>query len=228
MKYTDVVSKAPCTASVMAILAIGIFVSPQTANAEPLYAKGDWLFGLNAAKVFTEETLDSISAGGAAIPGSGIEISNDVTLSFDVSYFLNSSLAVNFYGGLPASANLTGSGSLAGLPVGGTDYGPAILSLQYHFETKSSFSPYVGAGIARVLFMEEQGNAVADLNLKDAWAPALQVGVRYQMSENWFANADIRYTPFETDISGSLGGAPVNGTVSVDPTILSIGFAYRF
>ncbi len=69
---------------------------------------------------------------------------------------------------------------------------------------------------------------MANFNLKDAWAPALQVGMRYQVSENWFANADIRYTPFETDLSGSLNGAPVNGKVSVEPTILNIGFAYRF
>ncbi len=114
------------------------------------------------------------------------------------------------------------------MPVGETQYGPAIFSLQYHFATKSSFSPYVGAGIARILFLEEEGNALANLDLEDAWAPALQIGVRYQVSENWFANADIRYVPFETDLSGSLGGAPVKGTVSVDPTILNLGFAYRF
>lgn len=228
MKHTDLVSKAPYAAGVMAIMAIGGFVSPHTADADPLYAKGDWLIGVNAAKVFTEETLDSISAGGTPIAGAGVDISDDTTLSFDVSYFLESSVAINFFGGLPATANLTGAGSLAGTPIGETKYGPAILSLQYHFETKSSFSPYVGAGIARILFLEEQGNAVADLDLKDAWAPALQVGVRYQLSEKWFANADIRYTPFETDISGTLGGAPVNGKVSVDPTILNIGVAYRF
>ena len=154
--------------------------------------------------MFTEESLESIRAGGVPIPGSEIQITNDTTLSFDVSYFLDSAVAVNFFGGLPASADLTGANSLAGLPVGETKYGPAIQSLQYHFATEANF------------------------NLKDAWAPALQVGMRYQVSENWFANADIRYTPFETDLSGSPNGAPVSGKVSVEPTILNIGFAYRF
>ncbi|MGC8202952.1 OmpW/AlkL family protein [Aliiroseovarius sp. PTFE2010] len=228
MKHTDLVSKVPCAAHVMGIMVVGCFASPHTAVAESLYTKGDWLVGVNAAKAFTEESLDSISAGGAPIPGAGVDISDDTTLSFDVSYFLGSSVAINFFGGLPASANLTGAGSLAGTPVGETKYGPAILSLQYHFATKSSFSPYVGAGLGRILFLEEQGNAVADLDLNDAWAPALQVGMRYQVSENWLANADIRYTPFKTDLSGTLGGAPVKGSVSVDPTILNIGFAYRF
>jgi len=228
MKHTDWVSKIPCAAKVMAFMTVGCLAPLHAANAESLYAKGDWLLGVNAAKVFTEESLDSITAGGAAIPGSEIEITNDITLSFDASYFLSSAVAINFFGGLPASANLTGAGNLAGMPVGETQYGPAILSLQYHFATKSSFSPYVGAGIARILFLEEDGNALANLDLEDAWAPALQIGVRYQVSENWFANADIRYVPFETDLSGTLGGAPVKGTVSVDPTILNLGFAYRF
>lgn len=228
MKQSNVKSKGPFASKFVLITMIGGFSSFSVANAEPLYSKGDWLFGLNAAKVFTNETLDSISAGGAPIPGAGVNITDDTTLSFDVSYFLNSSVALNFFGGLPASANLAGSGSLTGLPVGETEYGPAVLSLQYHFSTNSSVSPYVGAGIARILFLEEQGDALADFDLKDAWAPAVQVGMRYQMSDNWFANADIRYTPFETDISGTLGGAPVRGKISVDPTILNIGIAYRF
>ncbi|MDY6858879.1 MAG: OmpW family outer membrane protein [Pseudomonadota bacterium] len=199
-----------------------------TPNAESLYSKGDWLFGLNAARVLTDETLNSVSLGGVPVAGAGLGISDDTTLTFDVSYFLNSSVALNFYAGLPATASLAGSGSLAGARVGETKYGPAIFSLQYHFETGSSFSPYVGAGVARILFMDEQGVDVASLDLKDAWAPALQVGMRYQVSENWFANADIRYTPFETDFTGLLGGLPANGNASVDPTIVNVGFAYRF
>lgn len=225
MKHSEINSKRSCTSKFALITILGCLLPLSATNAEPLYSKGDWLFGVNAVKVLTNENLDSISAGGAPISGAGIDITDDTTLSFDVSYFLNSSIAFNFFGGLPASASLAGSGSLGGLPVGETKYGPAVLSLQYHFATKSSLSPYVGAGIARILLLEEKGNALANLDLKDAWAPALQVGMRYQVSDNWFANADIRYTPFETDISGTLGGAPVGGKVSVDPTILNIGFA---
>lgn len=228
MKQSNVKPKGPFASKFVLITMLGCFSSFSVANAEPLYSKGDWLFGLNAAKVFTNETLDSISAGGAPISGAGVDITDDTTLSFDVSYFFSSSLALNFFGGLPAAANLTGTGSLGGLPVGETKYGPAVLSLQYHFATNSSVSPYIGAGIAKILFLEEKGNALTDFDLADAWAPALQVGMRYQVSENWFANADIRYTPFETDFSGTLGGAPVRGKISVDPTILNIGIAYRF
>lgn len=228
MKHSGVGSKGSRTSKFALITILGCLSSLSAANAEPLYSKGDWLFGVNAAKVFTDETLDSISAGGAPIPGAGVDVTDDTTLSFDVSYFLDSSMALNLFGGLPAGARFVGRGSLGGLPFGETKYGPVVLSLQYHFTTKSFLSPYVGAGVARILFLEEQGDALADFDLKDAWAPALQVGMRYKVRENWFANADIRYTPFELDASGTLGGAPVRGKISVDPTILNIGIAYRF
>ena len=90
MKQSNVKSKGPFASKFVLITMIGGFSSFSVANAEPLYSKGDWLFGLNAAKVFTNETLDSISAGGAPIPGAGVNITDDTTLSFDVSYFLNS------------------------------------------------------------------------------------------------------------------------------------------
>ncbi|MEC9041531.1 MAG: OmpW family outer membrane protein, partial [Pseudomonadota bacterium] len=45
---------------------------------------------------------------------------------------------------------------------------------------------------------------------------------------NWSANFDVRYAPFEADITGNLGPAPVQAKVEVDPTIVSIGVAYRF
>ena len=38
----------------------------------------------------------------------------------------------------------------------------------------------------------------------------------------------LRYAPFEADITGNLGPAPVQAKVEVDPTIVSIGVAYRF
>jgi outer membrane protein len=217
-----------CNAGLLFATALACFASPKAARAEPLYSRGDWLLGISAAKVFTGEKLDSISAGGLAIPGAGIDITNDTTLTLDVSYFLSPSVAINFFGGFPASADLTGEGSVQGLPVGETKYGPAALSLQYHFATNSGFGPYLGIGVARVLFMDEKGDALTDFDLEDAWAPAIQIGLRYQVNQNWLANFDLRYIPFETDVSGGLGGAPVDAKISVDPIILNAGFAYRF
>ena len=184
--------------------------------------------GLNATRVLTDEDLRSPSAGGAPLPNANLSINNDTTVSFDVSYFLSNQLAFNVFGGIPASADLQGEESLSGLFLGQTDYGPVILSLQYHVLTGSKFSPYFGAGVGRIFFLNEKDRALTDFDVEDTWAPAVQAGFRWRIHNNWSANFDVRYAPFKADITGNLGPAPVEAEVEVDPTIVSIGVAYRF
>lgn len=222
MDFTN--SKAKSGLAALIIVA----TAASNASAEPLYSGGDWVVGLNATKVLTGESLHDTTVVGVPVPHADVAITDDMTLTFDVSYFLNPFIAVDFYSGIPASAALTGKGSLAGLPIGKTKYGPAILSLQIHVPSVGGLSPYVGVGVGRVLFFNENGGALDNFNLDDAWAPALQAGFRYRLNENWLANVDVRYVPFKSDVSGLLGGAPVNASVEVDPVLVNVGVAFRF
>lgn len=223
MKYS--ITTLKCCLTTTALLCSATAASAQS---NPLYSKGDWVIGVNAARVFTNEEFDSVSAAGSPVPGAALSINDDTTVSFDVSYFVSSRIALNLFGGVPASASLQGEGALAGLALGETDYGPAILSLQYHLPVTDRIDAYAGAGVARLLFLNEQDGAVSNFDVKDAWAPALQVGTRYRIAGNWMANLDVRYVPFDAEITGALGPAPVAAEVEVDPVILNIGVAYRF
>lgn len=223
MDFTNSKVKGVLAAAVIVVVtAIG-----DTA-AEPLYSGGDWVLGLNATRVFTSESLQSTTLAGLPVLGADVAITDDTTLTFDVSYFVNPFFAVNFYGGVPASASLIGKGSLAGLPIGETKYGPAILSLQFHPLSIHGLSPYLGVGVGRVLFLDEKDGALTNFNLNDAWAPALQAGLRFRLNENWLANFDVRYVPFKSHVSGQLGGAPVHAIVQVDPILVNVGVAFRF
>lgn len=82
-------------------------------------------------------------------------------------------------------------------------------------------------GVGRILFLDEKDRAITDFDLEDIWAPAVQAGFRWRIHNNWSANFDVRYAPFEADITGNLGPAPVQAEVEVDPPIVSIGVAYR-
>jgi outer membrane protein len=214
--------------SLVAFFLLSVAASLANAQSEPVYSIGDWVIGLNATRVLTDEDLRSPSAGGAPIPNANLSINDDTTVSFDVSYFLNNQLAFNVFGGIPASADLRGEESLSGLFLGETDYGPLILSLQYHVWTGNNFSPYFGAGVGRILFLNEKDRVLTDFDVEDTWAPAVQAGFRWKMHNNWSANFDVRYAPFKADITGNLGAAPVQAKVKVNPTIVSIGVAYRF
>ena len=98
MRNDVVKSKGAWNLKVALITMTGCFSPLSAANADPIYSEGDWLVGVNAVKVFTSETLDSVSMGGARIPQAGIDVTDDATLSIDASYFLNSSFALNFFG----------------------------------------------------------------------------------------------------------------------------------
>lgn len=198
------------------------------AGPRPFQSRGDWVIEVSAAKVFTKEKFDAVSVGDQPVTGADLSINDDTTVSFDVSYFLTPSVALNVFGGVPASARLRGRGALAGLELGKTDYGPAIVSLQYHRPLNERLDAYGGVGVGRLLFVNEGDGAVAGFHVEDAWAPALQAGTRYRLAGDWMANVDVRYAPFKAKISGRLGPAPVAARVKVDPLIVDVGLAYSF
>jgi outer membrane protein len=68
----------------------------------------------------------------------------------------------------------------------------------------------------------------SDFDIHDSWAPAGQLGVRYELNRSWMLNADVRYVPFSTHASGSLGGAPARTRLDIDPILTSVGITFRF
>jgi len=108
------------------------------------------------------------------------------------------------------------------------NYGPVILSAQYHFNNLGRVHPYLGVGVGRIVFLNERDRALANFSIDDSWAPAAQVGVRYELDTAWMLNADVRYVPFSTHATGSLGGAPVRTSLDIDPILANVGVTYRF
>nr|6QAM_A Chain A, Outer membrane protein AlkL [Pseudomonas oleovorans]6QWR_A Chain A, Outer membrane protein AlkL [Pseudomonas oleovorans] len=193
------------------------------------YNQGDWVASFNFSKVYVGEELGDLNVGGGALPNADVSIGNDTTLTFDIAYFVSSNIAVDFFVGVPARAKFQGEKSISSLGrVSEVDYGPAILSLQYHYDSFERLYPYVGVGVGRVLFFDKTDGALSSFDIKDKWAPAFQVGLRYDLGNSWMLNSDVRYIPFKTDVTGTLGPVPVSTKIEVDPFILSLGASYVF
>ncbi|GLK90878.1 OmpW/AlkL family protein [Pseudomonas turukhanskensis] len=204
-------------------------LSGETYSRGAGYNKGDWVASLNLSKVYVDETLGPLNVGGSTVPSAAVSIGNDTTVTFDIAYFITDKVALDLFVGVPARAKFQGEGSISALErVSEVDYGPAILSLQYHFDNFERFHPYVGLGVGRVFFFDKTDGALTSFDIEDKWAPAVQVGLRYDFGNSWMVNSDIRYIPFETDVSGTLGSAPVSTKIEVDPFILSVGASYMF
>lgn len=202
--------------------------SSQPVSAQDSQPHKRWAVSVNATHVFVKEAASDITLAGGPLPGADVSIGNATSVVADVGYFITPNLAANLFFGIPATAAIDGAGSVEPLgTLARVDYGPVILSGQYHFDF-GPVHPYVGVGAARVLFMNVRDGALADFSIEDRWAPAAQAGLRVELGEAWMLNADVRYVPFSTRAAGSLSGAPVQARFEIDPILASAGLAYRF
>lgn len=211
-----------------AVAALSAF-SAQAASAQDAGGFKRWAVSLNATRVSVSEDAPDITLAGGPVPGSNVTIGDATSATVDVGYFFTPNVAADLFLGIPATAEIAGAGSLEPLgTLAMVNYGPVILSAQYHFNNLGRVHPYLGLGVGRIVFLNERDRALANFSIDDSWAPAAQLGVRYELDAAWMLNADVRYVPFSTHASGSLGGAPVRATLDFDPILANVGLTYRF
>jgi len=212
-------------AAALAILS----ASPQAALAQDSAEFKRWAASLNVTRVFVHEDAPNITLAGGPVPGSNVRIGDATSVTFDIGYFFTANVAANLFLGVPATAIIDGTGSIEPLgTLAKVNYGPIILSAQYHFNNLGKVHPYLGVGVGRIVFLNEKDRTLADFSIDDSWAPAAQLGVRYELGAAWMLNADVRYVPFSTHAAGLLGGAPVRSSLDIDPILTSVGVTYRF
>jgi outer membrane protein len=203
-----------------------------SASAAAAQDAGDfrrWAVSVNATQVFVHGKASHITLGGGRVPGSDVSIDDVSSATVDVGYFFTPNVAGDLFLGVPPTAKIDGAGSIGALgALAEVDFGPVILSAQYHFNGLGQVHPYLGLGVGRIVFLNKNGRALTDFHIEDSWAPAVQAGVRYDLNPAWMLNADIRYVPFSTDASGSLGGVPVQATLHFKPILANVGLTYRF
>ena len=112
---------------------------------------------------------------------------------------------------------------------------PPTVTAKYHFNSKGKFSPYVGAGVTYIWFYSEDSKNNVDLNLKDGFGYAVQLGLDVNTASKWSYNVDVKKIFFETDAyvgATTAGGAYVadalRSKVTLDPLVVSVGFGYKF
>jgi outer membrane protein len=196
--------------------------APEAAT-ETAAAAGPWQVRVRGLGVITN---DSGSVDG--MDGSDLSYGDSVIPELDISYYLTDNIAAELILGT-TYANIYGEGSLAGLgKVGKTWVLPPTLTLQYHFTDFGAFKPYVGAGVNYTMFYSQKGDAVSDLDVKNTFGTALQVGADYMVNEHWGVNFDVKKLFLKADFDATVGGAAVSGKAKLDPWLIGAGITYRF
>lgn len=183
---------------------------------------GDWLVRGRLINVAPSESATITPIGG------DVDIDSSVVPELDITYFVADEWAFELILGVTPH-DVSAVGTAAGdIDLGDVTLLPPTLTLQYHFNPEGQFRPYVGAGVNYTHFFNENtasSSIATSIDYDASFGYALQAGFDYQLNDDWFFNADVKYVDIDTDVT-------INGTiqadVEIDPTIFGIGFGRRF
>jgi outer membrane protein len=208
------------------------------ASAASAYEAGDMIVRAGAASAQPDDSSSVLKLNGGSLPGSEAGIAHDESLGITFTYMLNSDWGVEVLAATPfehdINANLDGDW----LSAGSTKHLPPTVSLQYFpMDADSKIQPYIGIGLTYTTFFQEDlggelGAALegGDLEFDDSYGASFQLGVDYQINENWLLNAAVWKMDIDTDtkITSGDGLTVVKTTVDIDPMVYMISLGYKF
>lgn len=207
-----------------------------TAVAGVAAADNPWMIRGRVIGVLPSESAD-LSVAGAPLGGS-VDISDEYVPELDISYFFNKHIAAELI--LATTKHDVTATNVAA--VGGADVKlgsvwvlPPTLTVQYHFTEMGKFKPYVGAGVNATLFYnEDEGSTADNIDYDSSIGPALQVGFDYDLDGEpggWAFNADVKKIWINSDVTVDFTtalGATVKADADINPTVVGLGFGYKF
>ncbi|MCA3693986.1 OmpW family outer membrane protein [Aquidulcibacter sp.] len=167
----------------------------------------------------------SIRTAAGAATGLNVKVNDSFVPTIGLEYYVNPSLSLEL---------IAGSGNHKVKAVGGATnvevlelwHVPPTLTAKYHFAPDARVSPYVGAGLTYIWFASEDGKNGFNVDLKDDFGYALQVGADIATSGPWSVNLDLKHIAFETDANINFGA--LKSKVTLDPWVASVGIGYKF
>jgi outer membrane protein len=192
------------------IAAVGMALAGAAQAAEP----STWILRVGAHDVAPKSDNHTV-----------VNVDDAKMLTFNLTRMLNENWGVEVLAALPFKhdINLNGGGKVADVK-----HLPPTVSVQYHFAPEAKFRPYVGAGLNATIFFSEHTTGALDgteLKLDSSFGPAAQVGLDFDISADWFLNADVRW--IDIDTKAKLDGASL-GNVAIDPITFGISVGRKF
>jgi len=155
--------------------------------------------------------------------GLGLTVNNKTIPEVDITYFADKNVAFELV--LTVPQKQTVHSSVLAADIGTFKHLPPTLAIQYHFDGNADIKPYVGAGINYTQISNiNLLNGGANLD-RHSWGTALQVGVDFPINKNVSFNVDVKKVSIKSDV---FVGADNKGSLKLDPTMVGMGFGYRF
>jgi outer membrane protein len=223
---------------VLTPLMIGLLALSSAAQA---LEAGDWIIRGGATYVDPNDDSDEIEALGVPVPGTGVDVDSDTSFGFTIGYMMTDNWGIELLAATPFKHNIGPNDVTAALlgsssSIGSTKHLPPTLSVNYHFQPKASWRPYVGLGVNYTYFFSEDTSGAveaagySDLELDSSWGLAAQAGIDIDLTKNIFLNLNARYIDIDTDAKITGFGLPTLtvDNVEIDPWVFSIGIGTTF
>ena len=211
------------------IIAAALFSAAGVANA---HQAGDFIVRAGVVTVAPDESSDNVLGIGE------FDINNNTQLGLNFGYMLTDNIGVELLAATPFShdVKLPTLGKIAD-----TKHLPPTLVAQYYFgNAESKLRPYVGVGVNYTNFFDNEftndvGGKLSDLSLSNSWGWAAQVGLDYQINDNWLVNASVWYAKISTDVKFNYHYGTSNSEVAavtietdIDPWVYMVSIGYTF
>jgi outer membrane protein len=223
-----------------------LVASSFSAGCFPAFAieTGDWLVRGRVINIKPESSSSDVtsSAAGGSVPNTSVSVDNAYTLDIDFTYMFTPNLGVELLLDLSSEHEVNSEGSLLQTLAPGnvitTRVLPPALILQYHFIPEGVIRPYAGAGFNYTYFFDEKATSslnsglggVSGVSLDSSFGWVVQLGADYEMGNEWFLNADLKYMAIDTTATFSnpsnLGDVSVD--VDINPWVIGLGVGKRF
>jgi outer membrane protein len=191
----------------------GAIVASMGAAGAAYAADGNWLVRGRAVSMINDnDNADN------KLPAE-VTASDKWLPDLDISYFFTPNIALELVLSVPQTHDI----ELGGTKIGTVKQLPPHLMVQYHFPM-GAFKPYVGLGLNMTRFWDVDLPAGIDIE-RTSWGASVQLGMDYEISKQWYLNADVKKTWIGTDVL--VGGAAVD-TLNIDPWLIGLGAGYRF
>lgn len=169
-----------------------------------------------------------------------LTLGSDTQLGLNFVYFWDSHWAFEAIVATPFTHDITIHDPNKELNVDGATLAkvshlPPTFSALYFFDTIGDMSPYLGVGVNYTVFFDEKFEAgsqalrLSNLRLSSSLGYALQLGVDYQLDQQWLMNASVRYIDISADGHFDVRGNSIGKTsVDINPMVYSLMLGYRF
>lgn len=205
------------------------------------YDTGDLLVRGRLLNISPDSSSSDVNANGKTVADTSVEVGSAYSLDLDFTYMLSPNLGAELLLDTSSQHKISSKGnalvSLAPGDILSTQVLPPALILQYHLSPDAELSPYLGLGLNYTYFFGEEVTdsmnrglqGVSGVKLDASFGWVAQFGADYDVGNDWFFNADVKYMDIGTEASftsGALGNVDLD--VDINPWVLGIGIGRRF